>query len=295
MFIPLGFVQCSVLTSLGKIVYYTNQGSPWATNGIGNRETLVFFHGIGAGASAYLWSKVYPAFAAEYRVLAPDLIGWGRSDHPERNYVPEDYITTLIEFIEKTCDRPVTAIAGSLTAAFIIRAATERPNLFKSLILTAPSGIKDFGQYYSSNFFAQIAGIPILDRVLYATVASKFGIRNFFEQEFARPNRLSPQIVEAFVQSAQQPNAEYAALSFIKGDIGFDLSRYIPKLTTPTVFIWGRKEQFTKPEVGHRLAELNPQAIRAFIELEDVGLSPEFEAPEVIIGLIRKFLPMLEQ
>jgi haloalkane dehalogenase len=239
MFIPLGFVQRSVLTSLGKMVYYTNQGELWTTDGMGDmpsgtlrdRETLIFFHGIGGGASAYGWSKVYPAFAAEYKVLAPDLIGWGRSDHPEQNYLPEDYITMLIEFIEKTCvseappseARPATIIASALTGAFIIRAAVERPDLFKSLILTVPSGIKDFGQYYSNSFFAQIASIPILDRVLYAGKVSSFGIRDFFKRVFAHPNRLSSEIVEAFVQSAQQLNAEYGALSFLQGSSCFDL------------------------------------------------------------------------
>lgn len=303
MFIPLGFVQRSVLTSLGKMAYYTNQGELWATDGISDtpsdtlreRKTLIFFHGIGGGASAYGWSKVYPAFAAEYRVLAPDLIGWGRSDHPEQNYLPSDYITMLIEFIEKTCEGPVTIIASSLTGAFAIRAAIERPDLFKSLILTLPSGIKDFRQYYSNSFFAQIASIPILDRVLYAGQVSSFGIRDFFERVFAQPNRLSPEIVEAFVQSAQQPNAEYAALSFLQGSSCFNLSEYIPKLTTPTIFIWGSQAKFTGPEIGRRLANLNPQAIQAFIELEDVGLNPELEVPEVIIGLIRKFLPVLAQ
>jgi pimeloyl-ACP methyl ester carboxylesterase len=303
MFIPLGFVQRSALTTLGKMAYYTNQGELWATDGMGDtpsgtlrdRETLIFFHGIGGGASAYGWSKVYPAFAGEYRVLAPDLIGWGRSDHPEQNYLPGDYIAMLIEFIEKTCEGPATIIAASLTGAFAIRAAIERPDLFKSLILTVPSGVKDFREYYSNSFFAQIASIPILDRVLYAGQVSSFGIRDFFERVFAQPNRLSPEIVEAFVQSAQQPNAEYAALSFLQGSSCFDLSEYIPKLTTPTIFIWGSQAKFTGPEVGRRLANLNPQAIQAFIELEDVGLNPELEVPEVIIGLIRKFLPVLAQ
>jgi haloalkane dehalogenase len=36
MFIPLGFVQRSVLTSLGKMVYYTNQGELWTTDGMGD-------------------------------------------------------------------------------------------------------------------------------------------------------------------------------------------------------------------------------------------------------------------
>ncbi|QLE56802.1 alpha/beta fold hydrolase [Nostoc sp. TCL26-01] len=296
MFQPLGFEQRSIITSLGKIVYYTDTGALWQENRIDHeQETLLFLHGFGGGSSAYEWSKVYPAFATEYRILAPDLIGWGQSEHPVRNYAIEDYLTTIREFIEQTCIGPVTAIASSLTAAFTIRVAIAHPNLFKSLILVTPSGLADFGEDYSRSFFAQLAGVPILDRLLYSTgVATSTGIRSFLEQrQFAQANRVYEEIVEAYLQSAQQHNAEYAALSFVRGDLCFDLALYIQQLLTPTAIIWGQKSQFTGPEIGRRLAEKNPQAIRVFQQLENTGLTPQLELPAVTIGLIKKFLPLL--
>ncbi|MEG3858202.1 alpha/beta fold hydrolase [Microcoleus sp. herbarium12] len=300
MLVPLGFGQRSTVTSLGRMVYYTAEKMPWIgqpSSEIENKPNLVFFHGFGGGSSAYEWSKVYPAFAAEYRVLAPDLIGWGRSEHPPRNYQVEDYITTLIEFIEKTCDSPTDAIASSLTGAIVIRAAIARPDLFKSLILTIPSGLSDFGQDYGSSFFAKLVKTPILDRLLYTTgIATDGGIRNFLEQrQFADSRRVYQEIVDAYLQSALEPNAEYAALSFVRGDLCFDLSLYITQLTTPTAIIWGDKSQFTSPEVGQRLANLNPQAIKVFQSLENVGLTPQLEIPAVTIGLIRQYLRLLSQ
>jgi pimeloyl-ACP methyl ester carboxylesterase len=258
---------------------------------------LVFLHGFGGGSSAYEWSKVYPAFAAEYRVLAPDLIGWGRSEHPARDYKIEDYIATIIEFIEGTCTAPTAVVASSLTAAFTIRAAIARPDLFKCLILTTPSGLSDFGEDYRRSFFAQLVSTPVLDRILYSTgVATSAGIRSFLEnRQFARPTRIYQEIVDAYLESAQQPNAEYAALSFVRGDLCFDLSLYVPQLTIPTAIIWGQKSEFTGPEIGKRLAALNPQAIRVFQPLEDVGLTPQLELPAVTIGLIRRYLNFLDK
>lgn len=299
MFQPPGFEQRSVMTTLGRMVYYTATESPWqptkAASTAEQPETLVFLHGFGGGSSAYEWSKVYPAFAAEYRIIAPDLIGWGRSEHPERNYRVEDYLTTIAEFLEQTCSGAVTVIASSLTAAFVIRVAIARPELFKSLILTTPAGLSDFGENYTRSFFAQLISTPVLDRLLYiAGVANSNGIRNFLEQrQFARSERIYPEIVQAYLESAQQHNAEYAALSFVRGDLCFDLSLYIPQLTTPTAIIWGKKSQFTGPEIGQRFAEINPQAIRVFQPLAEVGLTPQLELPAVTIGLIRKFLPLL--
>lgn len=297
MLIPPGFYQHSVMTSLGKMVYYTAEGQPWVTQEVPHADvpTLVFFHGFGGGSSSYEWSKVYPAFAAEYRILAPDLIGWGQSDHLARDYKVEDYVNTLIEFMEKTCSGSTTVIASSLTAAFTIRAAIARPELFKSLILTTAAGLSDFGENYTRSFFTQLVNIPVLDRLFYtAGVATSFGIRSFLEQrQFARPERISDEIVEAYLESATQPNAEYAALSFVRGDLCFDLSEYMTKLTVPTVILWGEKSQFTGPEIGRRLAELNPSVVQ-FHQLTDVGLTPQLEIPAVVIGLIQKFLPALE-
>lgn len=297
MFIPRGFGERSITTSLGRMVYYTAQGDLWGEDT--SKETLVFLHGFGGGSSAYEWSKVYPAFPADYRVLAPDLIGWGRSDHPARSYQVEDYIATIIEFMEQICQAPTTVIASALTAAFTIRAATERPDLFKSLIVTTAAGLAEFGQDYRQSGFAQFArsiDIPVLNQLLYgAGVANSFGIRGFLERrQFAVPDRIYPEIVEAYLQSAQRDNAEYAALSFVRGDLCFDLSQYITKLTIPTAMIWGKGSEFTSPDVGRRLAAMNPQAVRHFYYLDDVGFTPQLEQPAVTIGLIRKLLPLLE-
>lgn len=300
MLVPIGFGQRSIVTSLGRMVYYTAAQMPWMrlpTSGSDNLPNLVFFHGFGGGSSAYEWSKVYPAFAAEYRILAPDLIGWGRSEHPPINYKVEDYITTLIEFLEKTCGSATNVIASSLTGAIAIRAAIARPDLFKSLILTIPSGLSDFGEDYSRSLFAQIVSTPILDRLLYSTgIATDGGIRSFLEQrQFADASRVYQEIVDAYLESATQPNAEYAALSFVRGDLCFDLSLYMSELTTPTAIIWGEKSKFTGPDIGQRLANLNPTAVKVFQILEDVGLTPQLENPAVTIGLIRQYLSLLSE
>ncbi|MGB6298653.1 MAG: alpha/beta hydrolase [Rivularia sp. (in: cyanobacteria)] len=299
MFQPLGFERCSVNTSLGRMIYYTNTGSPWRdeTTASTDKETLVFLHGFGGGSSAYEWSKVYSAFAAEYHIIAPDLIGWGESAHPERNYQVEDFLTTIKEFLQQTCDGAVKVVASSLTAAFTIRVAITHPELFKSLILTTPAGLSDFGENYSRSFFAQLISTPVLDKLFYtAGVATSGGIRSFLEQrQFANSNRVYDEIVEAYLESAKQPNAEYAALSFVRGDLCFDLSQYIEQLTIPTAIIWGQKSQFTGPEIGQRLAQMNPQAIKIFQQLDSVGLTPQLELPGVTVGLIKKFIPLLNQ
>ncbi len=297
LMLPIGFSQQNISTPLGDMVYATNQEGFWSdtTEALESRPSLVFLHGFGGGSSSYEWSKVYPAFASDYRILAPDLIGWGRSAHLARNYQIEDYLSTITDFIKQTCDQSATVVASSLTAAFTIRIATEHPELFQSLILVAPAGLSDFGKDSTESFFSQLVSLPGVDRFIYQTgIANEAAIRLFLEQrQFSRSERVYSEIVRAYLESAQQPNAEYSALSFVRGDLSFDLAEYIQALRTPTAMIWGQFSQFTRPEIGRRLAEMNPDAIQLFQVLDDVGLTPQLEVPMITAGIIQKSLKQL--
>jgi pimeloyl-ACP methyl ester carboxylesterase len=293
-----GFEQRSIQTRLGAMAFTTNSGGFWSNEAQRDKAlpALVFLHGFGGGSSAYEWSKVYPAFADEYRILAPDLIGWGRSAHPILEYHIENYLDTISEFLEQTCQQePATVIASSLTAAFTIRVAISRPELFKALILVAPAGLKDFNKNVSNSLFTQLIRTPGVDRLLYQTaVANEVAIRLFLEQQqFADSKRIYSEMVDAYLESAQQVNAEYSALAFVRGDLSFDLAEYIEALNIPTAIVWGQLAKFTKPDIGQKLAQLNPKAIKYFQVLENVGLTPQLEMPEILIGLTHRYLRLL--
>ncbi len=297
--LPPGFERRFVSTQLGQVAYATAAGDPWQGSELEretSRKTLVFLHGFGGGSSSYEWSKVYPAFVPSYRILAPDLLGWGESDHPERSLTIEEHVSTLLRFIERTCEQPATVIASSLTAGFIVKAAVQQPGLFHSLILSNPTGLSDFGKSVTNELFASIVNIPILDQVFYeGAVANSLGIRSFLERrQFARVDRIYPEIVEAYLQSASKPNAAASALYFVSGKLCFDLALDLPHLTVPTAMLWGEKAQFTSLEVGQRLAQVNPEVIIGFQTIPDVGLTPALELPGVTIGLIGRYLSDLQ-
>jgi len=127
------------------------------------------------------------------------------------------------------------------------------------------------------SFFAQLVSTPILDRLLYSTgVATSNGIRTFLEQrQFARSSNRQ-EIVDAYLESAQQPNAEYAAL------LCAATCALICRFTFPvdhlSAIIWG---SHSPVQIGRRFANINPQAIRVFQPLEEVGLTPQLELPAV--------------
>src|SRR5438067_7690327 len=117
---PAVFATKVLHTSLGPVVYHE----------AGTGQPLIFVHGIWLGASSYEWSKVYPALAARYRVIAPDLIGFGESARPNQHLSAADYVRTLAEFVRAICWEEMSIIVGSgLGAGFSVYLATQHPEL----------------------------------------------------------------------------------------------------------------------------------------------------------------------
>ncbi len=103
-----GFVRRSVATPVGEMVYHES----------GEGKPLVFLHGIGGGASSWVWSKVAPAFVGRYRVIVPDFVGWGDSEHPRRLLLFEDYVAGLRALLREAVGEPAVVVAQSLAAGF---------------------------------------------------------------------------------------------------------------------------------------------------------------------------------
>ncbi|WP_245395616.1 alpha/beta fold hydrolase [Anthocerotibacter panamensis] len=283
---PEGFTRETLVTPVGRLNYYCNEGE--------YSKTLVFLHGFGGGSSSFEWSLVYPHFAQEYRVLAPDLLGWGYSEHLARDYQPEDYLHSIRAFLEKTCPQPAIVVASSVVAAWMVRLAVEHPQRFERLVLLCPTGLADFGRPYFNPFFQLVTAIPGLNGLFYTLgIANRANIRSFLENVlFAESSRVTEQMVEAYYTAATQPQAEYSAFSFLKGNLSFDLAPWMPRLQTPTAILWGESANFASPALGRRLARLSPQ-VKTFAVVPDSGTTPQLEQPEATAHHIREALSKL--
>ncbi|WP_448527604.1 alpha/beta fold hydrolase [Parathermosynechococcus lividus] len=289
-FCPPTFVSQTLTISSGKIVYYTPSDRYWG-NTI-ERSPLIFLHSLGGGSSHYEWSQVYPAFASRYRVIAPDLIGWGASDHPAREYYTSDYWLMIAELL-RMVGTPVRVVASSLTAGIVVRLAVQQPHLFSSLCLVCPSGFNDFGEDQGQALARAILSVPALDRLIYtAAAANPLAVHSFLTQFlFANPQRLREETVSAYLESACRYGAEWAALSTLKGNLSFDLSQYLPQLQTPTVIFWGEQAKLTPFSLGQRLYASAHGRLQGFYGIPEAGVLPHLEVPEwIIYGLRRYFL-----
>ncbi|MDR9405400.1 MAG: alpha/beta hydrolase, partial [Halothece sp. Uz-M2-17] len=152
---PVGFQQRTLDTKFGQMVYSVPDPTFYPQTST-KPNSLVFLHSLGGGSSAYEWSQVYPSFATTHQVIAPDLIGWGDSHHPQIRYSPDDYLSILQTLLETVAVTPAWVVASSLTAALTIRLAIQHPQLFQGLFLVSPSGYRDFSQDYRQQVSSQL-------------------------------------------------------------------------------------------------------------------------------------------
>jgi len=78
---------------LGSKMHYVDQGDK------NSKHTFLLLHGN--PTSSYLWRNIIPHLEPLGRVVAPDLIGMGKSGKPDIEYTLKDHITYLDTFIEK--------------------------------------------------------------------------------------------------------------------------------------------------------------------------------------------------
>lgn len=100
----------------------------------GSGPPLVLLHGI--GSSSRFWSPNVPDLRDRYHVIAPDLLGFGRSPKPRgAAYSAEEHIAALVNVIEERADGPVTLVGHSMGSTAALHLAVTRPDLIANLVL----------------------------------------------------------------------------------------------------------------------------------------------------------------
>jgi haloalkane dehalogenase len=131
----------------------------------GARDGHVILLLHGQGCWSYLYRRMIPPLvAAGYRVIAPDYIGFGRSDKlpSTGDYSFQRHIDWLTAFLDKLMLRDVTAYLFDWGGFFGLRIAAERPEFFARLVLSnthLPAGRGD-GTAWFINWREQQFAMP---------------------------------------------------------------------------------------------------------------------------------------
>lgn len=105
----------------------------------GKGEAVVLLHA--GGTSSAHWRKIVPQLQGRFRVVAPDLIGFGETESwsGERELTHDDQAALVLGVIERGTEAgPVHVVGHSYGGAVAVRLALGHPELVKSLVLVEP-------------------------------------------------------------------------------------------------------------------------------------------------------------
>ncbi|WP_377645581.1 alpha/beta fold hydrolase [Oryzobacter terrae] len=109
----------------------------------GSGPPVVLIHGSGPGVTAYAnWRLTIPELATRYRVIAPDILGFGYTERPEGvRYGMESWTSHLLGFLDALGLEKVALVGNSFGGALALSMATRAPERVEKLVLMGSVGV----------------------------------------------------------------------------------------------------------------------------------------------------------
>jgi pimeloyl-ACP methyl ester carboxylesterase len=257
---------------------------------------IVFVHGVGAGARSFMWRRNFEPLSSDFRVYALDLLGFGYSDKPPGvPYSADLYVELIADFLRDVAGAGAHVVASSLSAAFAVRVADERPGLVASLVLISPTGV---GQMSSrpdlpGAAFYGLLHSPVLGTSFYNAMTSERSIRDYARKALFYDRRFAtPRLVAHYYAVSHLPGAQYAATAFLSGYLNTDIREPFARLPVPVTLVWGRQDEANPAEQSAALLRLNP---RARLEVFDrCRQLPQEEHVERFNSLLREIFSAID-
>jgi pimeloyl-ACP methyl ester carboxylesterase len=232
-------------------------------------EIVVCLHGSGGNGAVF--AELLRALAAEHSPLALDLPGHGRSGGLDGLASIEQMAAFVAAFLDKWGIARAVWLGHSMGGAVALRAALERPERVRALVLCA-SGARFPG-----------AAIPAVARV----VAGK-DRRPFFRDAYAP--KAPPEVLRrGFLEDLKTDPR--VLLSDLEACRAFDAEADLGRIAVPALVAVGEDEDPALRERSERLAAGLRGA--TFRRIRDAGHMLPLEQPEALAGVVSGFLRSL--
>jgi pimeloyl-ACP methyl ester carboxylesterase len=206
--------------------------------------SVVLVHGLGTGD--LWWTPTISVLAENYRVLAVDLAGFGRTaGQPVRLDVAADQLAAWAAAIGLERAAFVGHSMGGLVTADL---AARYPDVVERLVLVDAAGLP-ISQHVTRHLMNVVRASPFMPAAAY------------------------PVAIECVLRCG--PLAIMRASHQL---LTMDLTKRYAWIRAPTRILWGSRDHLLPPSFGHRLAEAIPGA--TMTEIPDAGHSPMWENPD---------------
>ena len=254
------------------------------------RPVVLLVHGL--AGSSHTWKKVLPALGDDHSVIAPDLLGHGRSDKPQHDYSLGGHANVLRDLMIALGVERATVVGHSLGGGVAMQLAYQHARHCERLVLVSSGGL---GQEVSWIIRAlTFPGAEYLMPVLFPAVArtagnavgrqlNRFGIRlRTFEQNWNSYVSLTePANRAAFVRTLR-------SVIDIRGQAVSAHDRLYLAAGLPTLIVWGRRDSIIPVDHAISASEAIPKSRVAIFERS--GHFPHADEPELFAATLAEFI-----
>ena len=216
--------------------YVDVHGSKIAYIDEGKGDPVLFIHGN--PTSSYLWRNILPHVEDQRRIIALDLVGFGKSDKPDMDYSYQDHYKHLTGFIEALDLKNITLVIHDWGSALGMHYARENePNVrglaFMEAIVAPAVPIPDYESMGAAGEFFKAVRTPgvgekmILDENMFVEVIlPEMGVakpladdvRAVYREPFqTRESRLPTLVFPRIIPIGGEPE-EITAITTANGD-----------------------------------------------------------------------------
>src|SRR6185436_12657812 len=262
----------------GVRLHYQEAGDPEA-------PPMILIHGF--AASNLVWSKVFLEFAAAgYRVIAPDLPGYGYSAKPRHlDYTIARQAEMVVSFLKQLNIDGAVLVGSSYGAAIAAMIALDHPALVEKLVMVGAVNNNKPTRYLLMRLF----GSPIIGDILSPLlVGSRRLLRLRMKRVYDRHSWvLDERRVDARHLPLRTRGAHRAIIRTVRRWDAERVSRDAHLLTQPTLLLWGDTDREVPLSDGQRLHEAI--AGSRLIVFRECGHLPHEEYPEAFTKVVSDF------
>ena len=235
---------------------------------IGEGRPLLILHGWGRGSDS--WVEVQRLLSIQrYKVICPDLPGFGKSQSPTIAWKVDDYVEWLKNFAISLEIEKFVLLGHSFGGRIAIKFAVRYSEKIATLILYEAAGIKSKKTISQFVFF-------LISKI--GNIFSFLPFYSFFRKVFYR----------FIVRKKDYLKAKGVMKNTFLKVIEEDLTSYLAKISVSTLIIWGEKDKITPLNDAYLMKREIPNSELKIIP--EMGHAFHHEAPKRLTQVIYQYL-----
>ena len=212
---------------------------------VGGRGTpLLLIHGLGSRSED--WAMAMPMFVHNgFRVYAIDLLGCGRTDHPDIEYSIQQQAEMVHNFLDVMHVQQVDVAGWSLGGWIALKLALDHPRMVQRLVLYDSAGLL-FHASFGPEVFTPRNNAE-LNRLYGLLMPNPRPLPNFLARNILHRMSRNYWVVDRTVQSGLRGK------DLMTGKLG--------DIHVPTMIVWGAEDALIPPETGEQMHQQMPQSV----------------------------------